>query len=86
MSNVPAALLALATRAPYLRESFVVRPAMTDAFVHDEPARAMARTNAVYLHTARGVYAYRYYVTEPVVADDYKGVGRFILAAHELGR
>jgi unsaturated rhamnogalacturonyl hydrolase len=27
-----------------------------------------------------------YYVTEPVVTDDYKGVGPFILAAQELGR
>lgn len=29
---------------------------------------------------------YEYYVSEPVVADDYKGVGAFILAAQELGR
>jgi len=29
---------------------------------------------------------FRYYVTEPVVSDDFKGVGPFILAAHELGR
>lgn len=29
---------------------------------------------------------YAYYVSEPVVADDYKGVGPFILAALELGR
>jgi unsaturated rhamnogalacturonyl hydrolase len=29
---------------------------------------------------------YEYYVSEPVVADDYKGVGPFIMAAHELGR
>ena len=29
---------------------------------------------------------YEYYVSEPVVSDDYKGVGPFILAAHELGR
>jgi unsaturated rhamnogalacturonyl hydrolase len=29
---------------------------------------------------------YEYYVSEPVVADDYKGVGAFILAATELGR
>jgi unsaturated rhamnogalacturonyl hydrolase len=29
---------------------------------------------------------YDYYVSEPVVSDDYKGVGAFILAAHELGR
>jgi unsaturated rhamnogalacturonyl hydrolase len=29
---------------------------------------------------------YEYYVSEPIVADDYKGVGPFILAAHELGR
>lgn len=28
--------------------------------------------------------SYEYYVSEPVVADDYKGVGAFILAAHEL--
>jgi unsaturated rhamnogalacturonyl hydrolase len=27
-----------------------------------------------------------YYVSEPVVSDDYKGVGPFILAALELGR
>jgi unsaturated rhamnogalacturonyl hydrolase len=30
--------------------------------------------------------SYEYYVSEPVVADDYKGVGAFILAANELGR
>jgi unsaturated rhamnogalacturonyl hydrolase len=30
--------------------------------------------------------SYEYYVNEPVVADDYKGVGAFILAANELGR
>jgi len=30
--------------------------------------------------------SYEYYVSEPVVADDYKGVGAFILAAIELGR
>jgi unsaturated rhamnogalacturonyl hydrolase len=30
--------------------------------------------------------SYEYYVSEPVVADDYKGVGAFILAASELGR
>jgi unsaturated rhamnogalacturonyl hydrolase len=30
--------------------------------------------------------SYDYYVSEPVVADDYKGVGAFILAAHELHR
>jgi unsaturated rhamnogalacturonyl hydrolase len=30
--------------------------------------------------------SYAYYVSEPVVADDYKGVGPFILAALELGR
>jgi unsaturated rhamnogalacturonyl hydrolase len=29
---------------------------------------------------------YEYYVSEPVVSDDYKGVGAFILAALELGR
>ena len=29
---------------------------------------------------------FAYYVSEPVVADDYKGVGAFILAALELGR
>jgi unsaturated rhamnogalacturonyl hydrolase len=29
---------------------------------------------------------FAYYVSEPVVADDYKGVGPFIMAAHELGR
>ena len=29
---------------------------------------------------------YEYYVSEPVVSNDYKGVGAFILAAHELGR
>jgi unsaturated rhamnogalacturonyl hydrolase len=29
---------------------------------------------------------YAYYVSEPVVADDYKGVGPFIMAAQELGR
>ena len=29
---------------------------------------------------------YEYYVSEPIVADDYKGVGPFIMAAHELGR
>ena len=30
--------------------------------------------------------SYEYYVSEPVVADDYKGVGAFILAAVELNR
>jgi unsaturated rhamnogalacturonyl hydrolase len=30
--------------------------------------------------------SFAYYVSEPVVADDYKGVGPFILAALELGR
>jgi unsaturated rhamnogalacturonyl hydrolase len=30
--------------------------------------------------------SYEYYVSEPVVADDYKGVGAFILAAGDLGR
>jgi unsaturated rhamnogalacturonyl hydrolase len=30
--------------------------------------------------------SYEYYVNEPVVSNDYKGVGAFILAAHELGR
>lgn len=30
--------------------------------------------------------SYAYYVSEPVVSDDYKGVGAFILAASELGR
>jgi unsaturated rhamnogalacturonyl hydrolase len=29
---------------------------------------------------------YEYYVSEPVATNDYKGVGAFILAAHELGR
>ena len=29
---------------------------------------------------------YEYYVSEPVVSDDYKGVGAFMLAAIELGR
>ncbi|MFI5228118.1 MAG: glycoside hydrolase family 105 protein [Gemmatimonadales bacterium] len=30
--------------------------------------------------------SYGYYVSEPVVVDDYKGVGAFVLAAVELGR
>jgi len=30
--------------------------------------------------------SYEYYISEPVVTDDYKGVGPFILAALELGR
>jgi unsaturated rhamnogalacturonyl hydrolase len=30
--------------------------------------------------------SYAYYVSEPVVSNDYKGIGAFILAAHELGR
>jgi unsaturated rhamnogalacturonyl hydrolase len=30
--------------------------------------------------------SYAYYVSEPVVSNDYKGVGAFILAASELGR
>lgn len=30
--------------------------------------------------------SYGYYISEPVVTDDYKGVGPFILAALELGR
>jgi unsaturated rhamnogalacturonyl hydrolase len=29
---------------------------------------------------------FAYYVSEPVAADDYKGVGPFIMAALELGR
>jgi unsaturated rhamnogalacturonyl hydrolase len=29
---------------------------------------------------------YEYYVSEPVVSDDYKGVGAFMLASIELGR
>lgn len=33
----------------------------------------------------RGVN-YEYYVSEPIVDDDYKGVGAFLLAAVELGR
>lgn len=33
----------------------------------------------------RGI-SYEYYVSEPVVDDDYKGVGAFLLAAVELGR
>ena len=30
--------------------------------------------------------SYEYYVSEPVVTDDYKGIGAFMLAAIELGR
>ena len=30
--------------------------------------------------------SFEYYIHEPVVANDYKGVGPFILAALELGR
>jgi unsaturated rhamnogalacturonyl hydrolase len=30
--------------------------------------------------------SFAYYISEPVVADDYKGVGPFILASLELGR
>lgn len=30
--------------------------------------------------------SFAYYISEPVVADDYKGVGPFIMAAQELGR
>ncbi len=30
--------------------------------------------------------SYEYYISEPVVSDDYKGLGPLILAAHELGR
>jgi unsaturated rhamnogalacturonyl hydrolase len=30
--------------------------------------------------------SYEYYVSEPIVSNDYKGVGAFILAANELGR
>jgi unsaturated rhamnogalacturonyl hydrolase len=30
--------------------------------------------------------SFEYYISEPVVSDDYKGVGPFILAALELGR
>jgi len=33
----------------------------------------------------RGI-SYEYYVSEPIVDDDYKGVGAFLLAAVELGR
>jgi len=35
---------------------------------------------------ARRDGTFAYYVSEPVVADDYKGVGPFIMAALELGR
>jgi unsaturated rhamnogalacturonyl hydrolase len=30
--------------------------------------------------------SFEYYMREPIVSDDYKGVGPFILAALELGR
>jgi unsaturated rhamnogalacturonyl hydrolase len=30
--------------------------------------------------------SFAYYISEPIVADDYKGVGPFIMAALELGR
>ncbi|MGH7617821.1 MAG: glycoside hydrolase family 88/105 protein, partial [Gemmatimonadaceae bacterium] len=30
--------------------------------------------------------SYEYYVSEPVVSNDYKGVGAFLLAANELGQ
>jgi unsaturated rhamnogalacturonyl hydrolase len=30
--------------------------------------------------------SYQYYVHEPVVKDDFKGTGAFILASVELGR
>jgi len=36
--------------------------------------------------TARRDGTFAYYVSEPVVADDYKGVGPLIMAALELGR
>jgi unsaturated rhamnogalacturonyl hydrolase len=36
--------------------------------------------------TARRDGTFAYYVSEPVVADDYKGVGPFIMAALELGK
>jgi unsaturated rhamnogalacturonyl hydrolase len=29
---------------------------------------------------------FEYYISEPVVSDDYKGVGPFIMASLELGR
>lgn len=35
---------------------------------------------------ARRDGSFAYYISEPVVADDYKGVGPFIMAALELGR
>jgi unsaturated rhamnogalacturonyl hydrolase len=30
--------------------------------------------------------SYEYYIHEPVVSNDYKGIGAFILASEELGR
>ena len=35
---------------------------------------------------ARRDGSFSYYISEPVVADDYKGLGPFIMAALELGR
>jgi len=35
---------------------------------------------------ARRDGSFAYYISEPIVADDYKGVGPFIMAALELGR
>jgi rhamnogalacturonyl hydrolase YesR len=65
------------------------------AYVKENPDGTVSLTNVVQVSglggnpRRDGSYrdgSYAYYVSEPVVTDDYKGVGPFILAALELGR
>ncbi len=59
-------------------------------FVRTNPDGTVSITNICKVaglggEPVRGVN-YEYYVSEPIVDDDYKGVGAFLLAAVELGR
>ena len=63
---------------------------MVERFVTVEPDGLVSITNICKVAGLGGDPprdgSYAYYVSEPVVANDYKGVGAFILAAHELRR
>lgn len=63
---------------------------MVKNFVTVEPDGSVTITNICKVAGLGGTPprdgSYEYYVSEPVVSNDYKGVGAFILAAHELGR
>lgn len=63
---------------------------MVERFVTVEPDGLVSITNICKVAGLGGDPprdgSYAYYVSEPVVANDFKGVGAFILAAHELGR